>query len=319
MNPQNFCPSLNVKPDFLAPLGFPNPVRVLVSTPDGVGMLPIKKFKFSAGETQVRLEIPDRVGDYYDDVTIEADIHDADSFVELLLVLDSLNRHFPRRYSKGVNLILPYLPYGRQDRSCERGESFSLTVFAWTLYPLLSVGDTVTTWDAHSEVSRELFEVCKFVNIPASILISRIFEEISFFPPKDTIIVAPDKGAVGRAAQVQTEFGFERIVYATKVRNPYNGEILKTEVPDDVDYKGKNLLIVDDICDGGRTFIELAKVLRKQGPSRLDLYVTHGIFSKGFDVFENLIDHFYVANVLPNRGFYEQLPANLSYLRKAAT
>ena len=121
-----------------------------------------------------------------------------------------------------------------------------------------------------------------------------------------------------RASQVQKSLGLSETVYATKVRNPDNGEILRTEVPEDVSYRGKNLLIVDDICDGGRTFIELAKVLRDYEPSRIDLYVTHGIFSKGFEIFEDLIDHFYVANVLPNSSFYEQLPSNLTFLRTAA-
>jgi ribose-phosphate pyrophosphokinase len=129
-----------------------------------------------------------------------------------------------------------------------------------------------------------------------------------------TVIIAPDKGAVPRAEVAARFIGSHEVKYATKVRNPENGEILRTEIQDG-DYKGKNLLIVDDICDGGRTFIELAKVLREHNPSRIDLYITHGIFSKGFEVFEGLIDHFYVANMLPNRGFYNEFPTNLTCLR----
>ncbi len=128
-------------------------------------------------------------------------------------------------------------------------------------------------------------------------------------------MIAPDKGAVERATLVQQALGLHSVVYATKVRNPEDGQILRTEVPEDVGYKGKNLLIVDDICDGGRTFIELAKVLRQFDPSRIDLYVTHGIFSKGFKVFGSLIDNFYVANLLPYKTFYQELPSYLTYLR----
>jgi ribose-phosphate pyrophosphokinase len=58
----------------------------------------------------------------------------------------------------------------------------------------------------------------------------------------------------------------------------------------------KRFLIVDDICDGGRTFTELAKVLKKWTDMPVDLYVTHGIFSKGMSVFDGLIDNIYCAN-----------------------
>ena len=56
------------------------------------------------------------------------------------------------------------------------------------------------------------------------------------------------------------------------------------------DVTGKSVLIADDICDGGRTFIELAKVLKERGAAHIHLHVTHGIFSKGKAVFEGLID-----------------------------
>jgi ribose-phosphate pyrophosphokinase len=61
----------------------------------------------------------------------------------------------------------------------------------------------------------------------------------------------------------------------------------------------KDFLIVDDICDGGRTFIELAKVLRPWTTGKIYLYVTHGIFSNGLDVFNSLIDGVYTANPFP--------------------
>ena len=54
--------------------------------------------------------------------------------------------------------------------------------------------------------------------------------------------------------------------------------------------------IVDDICDGGRTFIEIAKYLKEADSidsSRIHLMVTHGFFTKGLGVFDGLIDHIY--------------------------
>jgi ribose-phosphate pyrophosphokinase len=277
-------------------------------------------FTFSAGEHQVR--ILDGVNldslSEFSEIFVTADINGkGEEWVKLLLILDAIERvrdGLPRPW--GLELFIPYLPYSRQDRVCAEGEAFSLSVFANSLRPYLGKGDCLVTWDVHSPVAESIFgEFTNFVNDQVDSLLS-IFELIPSGMEWDptTVIIAPDKGAVPRAEVAARSIGSSEVKYATKVRNPENGEILRTEIQDG-DYKGKNLLIVDDICDGGRTFIELAKVLKKYEPSRIDLYITHGIFSKGFEVFDGLIDHFYVANMLPNRDFYRELPANLTCLR----
>jgi ribose-phosphate pyrophosphokinase len=56
-------------------------------------------------------------------------------------------------------------------------------------------------------------------------------------------------------------------------------------------------VIVDDICDGGRTFIELAKVIIAQNQeAKIYLVVTHGIFSAGFSELTNYFDGIYTTN-----------------------
>ncbi|RYF48025.1 MAG: phosphoribosyltransferase [Cytophagaceae bacterium] len=59
---------------------------------------------------------------------------------------------------------------------------------------------------------------------------------------------------------------------------------------------GFESLIVDDICDGGGTFIGLAAELRKLNPERISLAVSHGIFSKGIDPLTNWLDHVYTTD-----------------------
>ena len=71
-------------------------------------------------------------------------------------------------------------------------------------------------------------------------------------------------------------------IRADKKRDPSNGEITGTVVYSE-HLGSQDVLIVDDICDGGRTFIELAKELRHLTTGRIYLYVTHGIFSKGHE------------------------------------
>jgi ribose-phosphate pyrophosphokinase len=65
--------------------------------------------------------------------------------------------------------------------------------------------------------------------------------------------------------------------------------------------KGPVKLIVDDICDGGATFIGIADAIHEKDPDAdVRLYVTHGIFSKGIDVFKGKLNHIYVSNVFPD-------------------
>jgi ribose-phosphate pyrophosphokinase len=47
------------------------------------------------------------------------------------------------------------------------------------------------------------------------------------------------------------------------------------------DLHGQTCFIVDDICDGGGTFAGTAKVLREKGAGKVNLIVSHGIFSRG--------------------------------------
>ncbi len=289
------------------------PIEVY-SNRDGQNLYKISKtsFTFSAGERQVRLHDTPTSST---DIIVDADIHSGESFAELLLTLSAI-KDLP--VLRSLQLDIPYFPYSRQDRQCAEGEAFSLRTFVKALAPYLDgVGDRVYTWDVHSHVANELIRTeigCEFNNLQPQLFLQKFKDRGQEFSAK-TIVIAPDKGAVERATLVQQALGLHSVVYATKVRNPKDGQILRTEVPEDVSYKGKNLLIVDDICDGGRTFIELAKVLRQFDPSRIDLYVTHGIFSKGFKVFGGLIDNFHVANLLPYKNFYQELPSSLTYLR----
>lgn len=271
---------------------------------------PVKSFDFSGGEVQVRVEpIPEDVRE----VTIESDIRSPRDLIETALTLNAVGNSFCPDYK--IRLIVRYLPYSRQDRACAKGEAFSLGVILPFLTANLVAGDTLVTWDVHSGVAQDIFRDRKipanFCNVTAADLLESLINDNGIFMDPDTIVISPDKGAVDRATEVKKKLGLSSVVYASKVRDPGTGEILRTEIPDYISYEGKPLLIVDDICDGGRTFIELAKVLREKKPSRIDLYVTHGIFSKGFEVFDDLIDFFYVANLFPN-----QAPENLLALNE---
>lgn len=80
----------------------------------------------------------------------------------------------------------------------------------------------------------------------------------------------------------------------TKNRDVRDGKILSTDFIGNV--VDKHCVIVDDIIDGGYTFIELAKILKNKGAKTVYLVVSHGIFSKGIDELKIHIDGVYTTN-----------------------
>ena len=282
-------------------------------------LIPHTNFTFSAGEEQVRL-LKDITT--YPEILILANLANSQDIIELVMVLAAIRDSGSDNL---INLFLPYLPYSRQDRVCYPGEAFGLKAFARLVYFAAKNNLRVTTWDAHSSQANQVFHQLSvpFTSVNVNYFI-RQFKEAGQLTgydqiENDFVIVAPDQGAVSRASLAAKTLNVpaDRVLFGKKIRDPGNGEILglmilkkmpdgtESNAPENLDIKGKRVLIVDDICDGGRTFIELAKALKSYGAGPIDLYVTHGIFSKGFDVFydntgKSLIDRFLVPNIFPN-------------------
>lgn len=263
-----------------------------------------KSFTFSAGEIQVRL--PDISS--YENLIIESKFPTSADLMEVFLIYSAINEVL--NFDGSVTLFLPYLPYSRQDRTCYPGEAFSLYAFAKLLATQSRNKDRVVTWDVHSEIAERIFKQqgLDLINVSVEDLLGRFLKKGVTFDP-NAVIVAPDKGARLRASLGAKAIGSNEVFYAEKVRNPDDGSISSISFNSGVEgpfsFEGRHVLIVDDICDGGRTFIELAKVLRKENPSSITLYVTHGIFSRGFEVFFDsskyslLIDRILTPNLFP--------------------
>jgi ribose-phosphate pyrophosphokinase len=253
--------------------------------------IPIQSFKFPGGEVSVRIDttvVPSSISEY---AFIDADIRSSDDLMELLMLTDAVRREFPE---VELGLMMPYLPYARQDRVMVPGESLSIKVIASIINAQNYTW--VKVWDAHSDVGVALLDRC--VNVSQYELIKTV-GSLNFPTPEDTVIVSPDAGAEKKIFAFAKELGFENVVRAGKVRDVSSGKITGTEVyvPEPALYKtDKDFLIVDDICDGGRTFIELAKKLRPMTTGKIKLLITHGIFSKGIEVFDGIIDEVLVIN-----------------------
>jgi ribose-phosphate pyrophosphokinase len=110
-------------------------------------------------------------------------------------------------------------------------------------------------------------------------------------------LVSPDAGAYKKIFDVAQKFNIDNIITASKVRDIKTGAILRTEVPTLDQHKDLKYIIIDDICDGGRTFTELAKVMKESRPTaKIYLVVTHGIFSAGFDELSKYFEQIYTTN-----------------------
>lgn len=165
------------------------------------------------------------------------------------------------------NLVIPYLPYGRQDKFISNISTFGLYAFALLINSLKF--DSVTCFDVHSDVAERLIDGFIWEKPDINHIINQ--HDIDY-------VIYPDRGALSK----YVKFMHYPFKYADKVRNQLTGEITKLEFHGDI--KECNLLIVDDLCDGGATFTALARELKERGADEVNLYVSHGIFSKGTQI-----------------------------------
>lgn len=225
--------------------------------------------KFKGGESHIKLNM-DCDFTIIDKVVITNRFVDGDDIMEVLIAKDSLNLVGV----KDVDLIMPYIPYARQDRKCDEGESFTLKVFTNLINS--ANFNKVTVLDAHSDVAPALINNC--VNIPNHEYVRLAYHMIG---ERDVVLISPDSGANKKCNKLfESVKVFSDIVKCDKVRNVHNGALKGFEVFTN-DLEGRTCLIVDDICDGGRTFVGIAEELKKKNAGDIYLFVTHGIFSYG--------------------------------------
>jgi ribose-phosphate pyrophosphokinase len=249
-------------------------------------LLNYELIKFPGGELQPRLE--DSINCFINLIVINGNLISSDSIMELMLLVDAIRRTKDGDQVK-ICFICPYLAYARQDRVCVSGEPLSIKVMCDLLNSLHFT--EILVYDIHNEASLALLN--NVTNIHQKEFVKRIG-----FNKDSTILVSPDAGAVKKVFEVAKELQMP-VVRADKVRDVNTGAISGTVVYSE-HIGNKDFLIVDDILDGGATFNTLALELRKKTTGKIFLYVTHGIFSKGLDVFNGLIDKIYTANPFPD-------------------
>lgn len=257
---------------------------VLVKRTSGI-IEPVPYFKFPAGEVHIRnFDVSDITqiilnwrGDHTD-----------------LAVLSNLVTVPGSVQNLQCPLLVPYLPASRADRilgneSLGKLAYLDLLYAAWKGTPTISYSlgvSFVETWDIHSTV---IADPC-LTNTPR---MQQYLSTYSF--PDNSVLLAPDEGSISRVAAISTATGLP-YVHATKNRDYATGQLLSNSIPAVLgDYD--HIFVIDDICDGGGTFLLLADSIRKQNiSSNLHLFITHGIFSKGKSALESRYSTVFALN-----------------------
>lgn len=244
--------------------------------------LNIERISFPAGETKIQIKqiVPPSV-------MIELKYQGDQDLWDLGLLVDALRRANP---DVVISLDMPYIPYARQDRVCNAGESLSIKVVCDFINNLRL--NSVFVLDPHSDVAPALLNNCKIETVDD--IIAGIIYKYGV-----CTLVSPDQGATKKVDSLGAKLSLG-VVHCGKTRDRETGALSAPVVYDFFPSKMINypLLIVDDICDGGGTFLMLAEQLKKNTSRKLWLYVSHGIFSKGLSSLLGQFDRIYVKNNL---------------------
>lgn len=179
-----------------------------------------------------------------------------------------------------MRLILPYIPHARMDRVKDETDVFTLKYFCEIINSLNF--EEVYVLDAHSNVSLALLERVKQAPVmhPINECLNRLVYEIGHDCDHETrmkvyddlVLFFPDEGSMKRYS---SEVDFLPYAFGIKKRDWKTGKIQGLQIVNEDLVKDKNVLIIDDICSRGGTFLHAAKALKAVGAANVYLYVTH--------------------------------------------
>lgn len=161
-------------------------------------------------------------------------------------------------------IVIPFFPYSRQDKRVSNTTTFALHTFMKIVHAFFP--RRIYTVDMHGN-----YRDPQIRNIPPDVFVIKSFQMSGA-----DCIVFPDTGAYERASMDILRHPY---VMLQKDRDPETGKINFVRCLEDL--TGKTVLLIDDICDGGATFIRAAAACYTAGASDVQLYVTHGLFTKG--------------------------------------
>lgn len=200
---------------------------------------------------------------------------------------------------KRIQLYMPYIPNARMDRVKNNDEVFTLKWFA-DFINMLNFS-RITVLDPHSNVAPALIN--NIYIIQPDVYIKATIDAIN---DNNLLICYPDEGASKRYSELLSV----EYISAIKHRDWRTGKIERLELTAPEKAKGRNILIVDDICSRGGTFTHTAMALKEAGARDIFLYVSHceNTIFKGSVFNDGLICHVFTTNSI-YRGEHENVTA----------
>lgn len=193
---------------------------------------------------------------------------------------------------------IPYLPAARADKDIYGGAEIYASLIN-EAFPHLSA---VYTTDPHSEKAMSFYRNMEIFGVDD--LVREHFKKLNM---SYTGVIAPDAGAAKRAERFADAMGVE-LILATKTRDPKTGRISNFSCPELEDTHGGDYIMIDDLCDGGYTFVGLAEEIRRHNPGiYLDLFVTHGMFTKGLEDLGRQFGRIITTDTWYDRGNYKTM------------
>lgn len=252
------------------------------------GKITYKLTEFSDTQSQIVLS----VGSIYTDIK-DVKIISRMSWKDLQNIILA-TKALKRIGIESIHLKIPYMLGARSDRVFEQGSTHYLKDIICPIINSLQF-KSVSVLDPHSTVLQACLN--NYKELPITHFYEWFIQEcgITTDDKVNSFIISPDYGAINRTAFFTKKYGFEKILNCSKIRDTHTGKIVATHIPI-TDFGKKDCIILDDICDGGTTFIELAKQLKERNAGKIILLVTHGIFSKGFYELFKYIDEIYTTN-----------------------
>lgn len=210
-------------------------------------------------------------------VNVRIAIRSSLDLLHLMLTADALNNS----HCVKETLQISYLLGARSDRHMTSGDSFDLRVIAEVINMVKF--KEVLIVDPHSDVATAL------INNSSAVSNKFLVRE---YVKENAVLIVPDAGATKKSPKYfEWNGNLVDEVVCIKHRNVENGKLtLKVIEPEKC--AGRNCVVIDDLCDGGATFIAIAEQIQ---PQHLTLVVTHGIFSKGTAVIQKQYDQILVG------------------------
>jgi len=233
----------------------------------GADLMPMTINQFADGEIYERILESVRGADVYILAPISGEVND--SFMEIMIVVDALRR----ASAHGINVVMPYFGYVRQDRKTKSREPITAKMVS-SLLEMNGV-QRILAIDLHADQVQGFFDI-PVDQLLAAPLLSDYFLERNF-TGEDTVVFAPDHNGAGRARQfasiLEANWGVinDRAVQEDiKSPNGIVGEVA-----------GKRVIVIDDIIDTGRRMVTSAKAVKYAGAIDVSVVATHGVLSDG--------------------------------------